>query len=143
VAEVARATPGVAEVLARLPVPGVPLLAVAHPDWRLGHERTGELLLVAAPGYQFVDPWDARDAALLGNHGGPAEATVPLLVAGGSERLVAAPASAPSPSLADVAPTVARLLGVRGARRIDGRELPAELAGRPIEAVLRAAQSPH
>src|SRR5206468_3861797 len=56
VAALARAAPGVAEVLARLPVPDVPTLGAVHPGWHLDHPRTGDLLLVAAPGYQFVDP---------------------------------------------------------------------------------------
>jgi hypothetical protein len=60
VAGLAAATPGVAEVLARLPVPGIKPLAATHPDWHVAHERTGELLLVAAPGYQFIDPWGPR-----------------------------------------------------------------------------------
>src|SRR5439155_591034 len=71
VAALARAAPGVAEVLARLPVPDVPTLGAVHPDWHLDHPRTGELLLVAAPGHQFVDPFDPVEAGLLGNHGGP------------------------------------------------------------------------
>src|SRR2546425_1437091 len=41
VAALARATPRVAEVLARLPVPGVPALHAAHPGWHLDHPRTG------------------------------------------------------------------------------------------------------
>ena len=83
VAGLARETPGVTEVLARLPVGGVTELVSAHPDWHLSHERTGELLLVASPGYEFVDPFDPAEASLLGNHGGPGELTVPLVVSGG------------------------------------------------------------
>lgn len=142
VAEIAAATPGIVEVLARLPVPGVPRLAEAHPDWHLEHERTGELLLVAAPGHQFVDPWDAVDAALLGNHGGPGELAVPLLVSGGAEALTAAPPAAPAPALVDVAPTATALLGLRAPRHVDGRPLAPAPAGRAMAAVLRA-QSPH
>src|SRR5437867_1812020 len=58
VAALARATPGVAETLARLPVPGVPALDAVHPGWHLDHPRTGELLLVAASGHLFVDPFN-------------------------------------------------------------------------------------
>ena len=43
VAGLARETPGVTEVLARLPVGGVTELVSAHPDWHLSHEHTGEL----------------------------------------------------------------------------------------------------
>jgi predicted AlkP superfamily pyrophosphatase or phosphodiesterase len=140
-ARVARATPGVAEVLARVAVPGVAALAAAHPDWHLDHERTGELLLVAARGCQFVDPYDPVDAGLHGNHGGPAELSVPLFVTGGSATLRAAPPDTPEPGLVDVAPTIARLLGLRPPRRLDGSAAPAASAGAPLAAVL--AQSPH
>jgi arylsulfatase A-like enzyme len=137
VAALAAATPGVAEVLARLPVPGIRLLAAAHPDWHLTHERTGELLLVAAPGHQFVDPWDPEDAALLGNHGGPGELGIPLFLTGGYEGLVAAPADAAAPRLVDVAPTIATLLGVRVPLRVDGGTVSPDLTGRVLASVLR------
>jgi arylsulfatase A-like enzyme len=136
VAELARGTPGVAEVLARLPVPGLATLAATHPDWHLEHPRTGELLLVAASGYQFVDPFDPVDASLLGNHGGPGEIGVPLVVTGGWEGLRAAPADAPAPSAVDVAPTIAAMLGLRACRRVDGGAVAAGLSGRRIDAVL-------
>jgi len=151
VAELAGATPGVAEVLARLPGAGVPLLGSVHPGWHLVHPRTGELLLVAARGYQFVDPFDPEDASLLGNHGGPGELAVPLVVTGGFEGLKAAPPSTPAPVAVDVAPTIAALLALRRPNRVDGSPLPpaqtgsaiaAVLAGRPLGAV-PAAQSPH
>jgi Type I phosphodiesterase / nucleotide pyrophosphatase len=143
VAEIARGTPGVAEVLARLPVPGVPLLAEAHPDWHLVHERAGDLVLVAAPGYQFVDPADVRESALRGNHGGPRERAVPLVVSGGSPALRAAPPGTPSPAMTDIAPTIAALLALPPPRRLDGRSLEGR-TGRAIAAVLAAPpQSPH
>src|SRR5437016_5770246 len=113
VAALARAAPGVAEVLARLPVPDVPTLGAVHPGWHLDHPRTGDLLLVAAPGYQFVDPFDPVEAGLLGNHGGPEDLAVPLVVTGGWAGLRAAPRGTPSPGSVDVAPTIAALLGLR------------------------------
>jgi hypothetical protein len=145
VAALARETPGIAEVLARVPVPGVPTLAEAHPDWHLDHERTGELLLVAARGHQFVDPYDPVDAGLLGNHGGPEDVEVPLVVTGGSPAITAAPPGTPMPSAVDVAPTIAALLHLPPPRRLDGATLTPGVSGRPIVAVLSAddAQSPH
>jgi arylsulfatase A-like enzyme len=137
VAELARRTPGVAEVLARLPVDGVDALAEKHPDWHLAHPRMGELVLVAAPGYQFVDPYDKVDAGLLGNHGGPQDLAVPLIVTGGSAAIIAAPAGSGTPGSVDVAPTVAVLLGLPTPRRLDGGAPSA--AGRPIAAVLAPA----
>src|SRR2546426_8677608 len=91
VAALARTTPGVAEVLARLPVVGVPTLHAAHPGWHLDHPRTGELLLVARPGREFVDPFNPAEASLRGNHGGPEDLAVPLVVTGGWAGLRAAP----------------------------------------------------
>jgi arylsulfatase A-like enzyme len=117
-------------------VSGVPSLAATHGDWHLDHPRTGDLLLVAAPGYEFVDPFDPVDASLLGNHGGPGELAVPLLVTGGWDGLRAAPPDAPVPSAVDVAPTIAAMLGIREPRRVDGSPVPAELSGRKIDAVL-------
>jgi len=141
VAALARAAPGVAEVLARLPVPDVPTLGAVHPGWHLDHPRTGDLLLVAAPGYQFVDPFDPVEAGLLGNHGGPEDLAVPLVVTGGWAGLRAAPRGTPSPGSVDVAPTIAALLGLRVPRLLDGRAVPPARAGHPIAALL--AQSPH
>ena len=138
-ARLAAATPGVTEVLSRVPVPGVPAIAERHPDWHLDHDRAGDLLLVAARGWQFVDPFDPVDAALLGNHGGPGELAVPLLVTGGWPGLTHGTGDAPG--LVDVAPTIAVLLDLRRPRRLDGSAVSPEGAGRPIAAVL--GQRPH
>jgi len=107
-----------------------------HPDWRLDHERTGELLVVAAAGQQFADPAGAGEATLLGNHGGPQDRDVPLIVTGGWPGLHAAPAGTPTPDAVDVAPTIATLLGLRASRRVDGSAVPDRDAGHPITAVL-------
>jgi hypothetical protein len=140
-AALAARTDGVAEVDARLPgaCAACPLLAVAHPDWHLDHERTGELVAVATPGWEFVDPFDPVDARLRGNHGGPEDRPVPLAVTGGWPGLRAAPPGAPSPDAVDVAPTIAAVLGLRRVRRLDGGAIPDDGAGRPIVAVLRDA----
>jgi len=149
VAELASATPGVAEVLGRVPVSGVTPLATAHADWHLGHPRTGDLLLVAARGQHFDDPFDPVDADMLGDHGGPEETAVPLFVTGGAPQLTAAPAGTPAPASVDVAPTIEALLGLPAARRVDGSPVAAELSGRAVRAVLTEAapsggdQSPH
>src|SRR5439155_1632884 len=120
VAALARTTPGVAEVLARLPVSGVPTLHAAHPGWHLDHPRTGELLLVAASGHQFVDPFNPGEANLHGNHGGPEDLAVPLVVTGGWTGLRAAPRGTPPPGAVDVAPTITALLWLRAPRLLDG-----------------------
>src|SRR6266581_3742307 len=135
-AALARTTPGVAEVLARLPVSGVPTLHAVHPGWHLDHPRTGELLLVAASGHQFVDPFNPGEANLRGNHGGPEDLAVPLVVTGGWAGLRAAPRGTPPPGAVDVAPTIAALLGLRAPRLLDGHPVPPGRAGHPIAAVL-------
>lgn len=126
-AAVLAATPGVAQVVARLPVPGVPLLSEVRPGWRLAHERAGDLLAVARPGHQFLEPDDLR---LGGNHGGPGEQRVPLAVLGGHPAVAAVAASSRDASLADLGATVAVLLGLRPPRRFDGK--PLETPGRPL-----------
>jgi arylsulfatase A-like enzyme len=140
-AAIARATSGVAEVLARLPAAGVPAIAGAHADWRVEHPRVGELLLVAAPGHQFAN---GTQPALPGNHGRPEDVEVPLFVTGGSPAIRASAADAP-PALVDLAPTIASLLRLPLPRRVDGAPLPAAHAGRRIDALLapHPGQSPH
>jgi hypothetical protein len=117
-AAVAWRTPGVAEVLARLPVPGVPGLTSTHPDWGLDHERAGDLLVVAGPGYQFVDGGHGFGGLMVGNHGGPREARVPLVIVGGALGEIDAPSS--PPSCADVGATIRALVDLPLPRRFDG-----------------------
>jgi hypothetical protein len=123
---------GVAEVLARLPLSGVPSLAAAHPGWHLGHERTGDLLLVAQPGFEFVDVGDPSASRFRGNHGSPREQPVPLVVMGGA--LAITSAAAGNPSTADVGVAIGSLLGLRSPTRFDGRPVR---AGSPFAIPLR------
>jgi hypothetical protein len=141
-AAIARTTPGVAEVLARLGGTEVTTLAAAHADWHLEHQRVGELLLVAAPGYQFAD---GTESLLPSNHGRPEDSEVPLFVTGGSPAIVAARDGTEPPALVDVAPTIATLLGLRLPQRVDGHEMPAAVVGHRCDAILAsgAGQSPH
>ncbi|MGH7898939.1 MAG: alkaline phosphatase family protein, partial [Candidatus Binatia bacterium] len=68
--------PGIAEALYRLPQPAdggeSHRVDRVHPDWRLGHERAGEIVLVAGPGHVFVDPFNPFALETRGSHGGPA-----------------------------------------------------------------------
>jgi arylsulfatase A-like enzyme len=132
-AAVAWREPGVAEVLSRLPVRGVPLLADVHPDWGLAHERAGDLLLVANPGYAFVDATDTTSPTFRGNHGSPREMRVPLVIAGGA-LATSAPTLDTPPTNADIGATIGALLGLRAPRRFDGGPIH---AGHPIELRLR------
>jgi arylsulfatase A-like enzyme len=73
---------------------------------------------------------------LLGNHGGSGELNVPFIVAGGLPDLRPLPEQM-TVSLADVAPTVAAILGVRSPERLGGSSVPAGSAGRVLP-LLRA-----
>jgi arylsulfatase A-like enzyme len=139
-AAVAWREPGVAEVVARLPVDGVPNLADVHAEWGLAHERAGDLLIVARPGFHFIDTADLVSGRFRGNHGSPREARVPLVIGGGA--LVSPlPVPASPPSSADVGATIAALLGLPPVRRFDGR---AVRLGKPLRLSLRGATySPH
>jgi hypothetical protein len=120
---IATSTPGVTEALLRDDV---------HADWHLDDPRAGELLLVAALGVEFVDPPDPVEAALRGNHGGPDERAVPLVVTGGLPDLHAVASEKEGPPLVDVAPTIAALLGLPRPRHVDGRPVPDQQSGHPL-----------
>jgi hypothetical protein len=127
-AKLARNTPGVSEVLARIPVDGVPLLSATHPDWHLDTPRDGDLLAVTSPGYQFVA---ADEIRLRGNHGSPRELEIPLAVLGGHP-MAQQIKPTPTTTLADVGATVGALLGLRQVQRIDGKPLPRDSAGHSL-----------
>ncbi len=132
--------PGVTEALYRQPVSADAkdgsVLAVAHPTWRLGHPRVGDLVLIAAPGVMFGDPPESRENMFLGNHGGPGELDIPLVFCGGSPRLRRDAAASGRPSLADVGATAAAWLGIRAPRHVDGTAVAPANAGHPIDAVI-------
>jgi ectonucleotide pyrophosphatase/phosphodiesterase family protein 5 len=123
-ASIAWREPGVAAVLARLPIPGLPTLADLHPDWGLGHERVGDLLIVARPGFQFVDATDLVARGFRGNHGSPREMRVPLVIAGGALARTACTFDVP-PSSADLGTTIGAILGMPTPRRFDARPVRA------------------
>ena len=129
---VARATEGVAEALYLAPNPldggDVALLARVHPDWHIAHERSGDLLVVAAPGYVLAEA--GRDEArLLGNHGAPAERDVPIVVVGEGRR---SSAGCTRPRAADLGATLFHCLGLRAAARLDGTPVAAAARGYAI-----------
>jgi arylsulfatase A-like enzyme len=103
----------------------VPGVLVARPTTdsvlRFGPEA-GDVIAYCEAGWRFSDPNPVSSNPIPGNHGHPATQRIPFFI-GGGHRLV--PKGAASPRHAktlDVAPTVARFLGVRPPRQgYDGR----------------------
>ena len=137
--KLALAQPEIAEAWYRLPNPSdggdANTLAHAHPEWHLEHPRAGELILRAKPNYHFGDPFSPHLGGIEGNHGGPDEAHIPIIVTGGDPRIRSqvvegnATTTAANP---DLGATAAWLLGVRMPRMVSGQEVPKELAGRVL-----------
>ena len=145
VRRLALAQPEIAEAWYRVPNPSdggdVTTLARAHPDWRLDHPQAGDLVLVARRHCHFGDPFEPATAGLLGNHGGPEQEAIPLVISGGDPRIRAQtiavdPSGVPATN-ADIGATVLWLLHLRPTRMITGAPVPEALAGR----VLREAFS--
>jgi hypothetical protein len=134
--------PEVSEAWYRLPNPvdggDAFTLERAHPDWRLVHPRVGELVLVAAPHCFFGDPFSPRRVGLAGDHGGPAQRAISILLTGGDRRLRASPLPPAEISVAmgatnpDLGATAAWLLGVRQPRYTNGRPVGEGLRGRVL-----------
>jgi arylsulfatase A-like enzyme len=111
--------------------PGVAAVVRDLASVHLAHPRAGALLLLADPGRAFVQSVHDPSLLLLGNHGGIGEQTVPFIVVGGLSGLRKLPEQT-TVSLADVAPTVAAVLGVRPPQRLGGLSIPAGSAGRVL-----------
>jgi len=107
-------------------------LGAIHPDWHLGHERTGDLLLVTKPGFQIVDG-SREEAKLLGNHGGPAERMVPVIAVGGAT--TSEPSGCEDVTSADIGRTVQACLGLPETRRLDGRPIAPGARGRVLPGI--------
>jgi len=124
--------PGVATVYARAPRRGAP----APPaEWHATNPRMGDLILIARPGFTFIDGPQDRTCKFRGDHGGPGEIPIPLIIVGGHPALRKAPAGERA-SIVDVVPTVAQLLDVAPPRRIDGTPVAAPDAGRALSELL-------
>ncbi len=140
---VALAHPAMAEALyvRRNPADGDQRFTVAsvHPDWLITHERSGDLLLVTRPGYQIVDG-SSDEAALIGNHGGPGERSVPAIVLGGGPRMADGDCDRLTP--ADLGRTVQACLGLPGVRRLDGGAIASTARGRVLTGICPPVPSP-
>ena len=107
-------------------------LAAVHPNWFLEGSRTGDLVVTHRPGGAFNDPINP----LTGNHGGPQTRDNFMAVVGPASMVQQkVPPGEPRPDFddtgqnreqsenVDVAPTVARLLGLRAPANSQGRVL--------------------
>jgi hypothetical protein len=133
---VALAQPGIAEALYLRPnsADGGSRFTVTamHPDWRLVHERSGDLLLIAKQGWQLVDG-SSEEAKLIGNHGGPGERSVPAIVLGGAPRSTGDDCTRITP--ADLGRTVQGCLGLPEVQRLDGRQIADDERGRVLTGI--------
>jgi hypothetical protein len=140
---VSLAQPGIAEALYLAPNArdggARHTIGHVHPDWHLEHERAGDLILVAEPGYHIVDG-SREEARLIGNHGGPDDRAVPAIVVGG------APTSADDRcddiTAADLGRTVQACLELPEATRFDGRAIAADDRGRVLAGICPPAAAP-
>ena len=114
-------------------------IGTVHGDWHLRHARAGDLLLVTRPGLQIVDG-SKEEAKLLGNHGGPAERSVPLIVLGGAPVGDAPECRHVTP--ADIGRTVQACLGLPETRRLDGRGIVAKARGRVLHGLCLTSPVP-
>lgn len=122
-----------AEAVARMravaaTVPGVlATYPTSEPSLRLGPEA-GDVVAYCQAGWRFSDPDPLLANPIPGNHGHPATQPIPFFIGGGHPLVPRGVASSRHATTVDVAPTVARFLGVRAPRRgYDGRaRLPKE-----------------
>jgi arylsulfatase A-like enzyme len=134
----ALAQPEIAEAWYRVPNPddggNDTTVEHVHPDWRMTSPAVGDLLLVAKLHFAFADPFRPRLGGLAGDHGGPGQGRIPIVIAGGGAPIVAQIRDAEDGTAAnpDIGATAAWLLGVRMPRRLDRSPVPAELAGRVL-----------
>jgi hypothetical protein len=128
----ARGHDGIAAVYARVPGTDAPALPA---DWHVDRPSMGDVVLVTRPGITFVSGPHDPTRRFRGNHGGPGERRVPLIVVGGYPGIGRVPGDAQL-SVVDVAPTVARLLQLSLPRRIDGAPVAASDRGRVVTALV-------
>ena len=124
-------TAGIAEALYLRPNPSdggdAHRLATVHPEWRMDHERAGDLLLVAAPRYVIADA-RGDEVRLKGNHGAPAELDVPVIVIGAVGSATGADCT--GVTAADLGRTFVRCLGLRDVSSLGGGSVPEAARGR-------------
>jgi hypothetical protein len=126
------ATPGVADALYREPNPAddgdAHLLARVHPEWGLTHPRSGDLILIASPGYALAGGRE-DEIRLKGNHGATGERDVPVIALG---TIGAGPQRCDDVTAADLGRTLLGCLGLRDVARIDGGSIAPDTRGRML-----------
>jgi hypothetical protein len=120
------------------------VIGTVHPDWHLEHERVGDLVLIAKPGFQIVDG-SSEEFHLIGNHGGPGDREVPVIVLGGAP--IGLGESCDRITAADLGRTVQSCLGLPEVSRLDGRPIARSDRGRVLAGIcttqaLRAPAEP-
>lgn len=139
----ALATPGIQEALYRRPNPvdggATHTIATVHPDWHIDHERSGDLVLVTELGHQIVDG-SAYEADLTGNHGGPAERAVPVIVVGGAP--IGSGEGCDDVSAADIGRTVQACLDLPEPQQLDRRAVPNAARGRILAGICPPTRLP-
>lgn len=145
--EIALATDGVERALYLRPNPldggDAHTVQRTHPDWGLGGDYTGDLIVTVQQGYRIGHGGPASNP-IPGNHGHEVTLRIPMIVSGGWDGLVTQQVVAPEGPTAltdrpanqgeniDVAPTVAWLLGLNPPPGgFDGRVLTEAFSRRP------------
>jgi phosphonoacetate hydrolase len=130
---------GVSEALYRQPNPAdgdrAHTVDAVHPGWHAAGERTGDLIVISAPGTAFADPTSSSNP-LIGNHGAPQTRDHFLAVTGGGDFVRQQSLAATADPLfddtlanpqqsenVDLAPTVMGLFGLGAPRDNRGRFL--------------------
>lgn len=91
------------------------VLSVAEPgNLRLGPE-SGDLVAYCRAGWRFTEP-AAYHNPIPGNHGHPATAPIPFLVAGGHAAVLKGQTSSAPAATVDIAPTIGALFGLPAPR---------------------------
>jgi hypothetical protein len=93
------------------------------------------LLLVTKLGWQIVDG-SSIEAELVGNHGGPTERDVPVIVVGGAP--IGTGDRCGDVTAADIGRTVQACLGLPEARQLDGRAVRPAARGRVLGGICPA-----
>jgi hypothetical protein len=127
--EAVSGVPGITDALYRRPNPADGkrrhTIAKQRPDWGLGGNRSGDLVVTTSSGVGVLDTSEASRFPfnpLPGNHGGPHTVRIPFLLSGGNAAIRKRRTGAPMYNN-DIAPTAMGLLNRKPAKTVQGRFL--------------------